>query len=194
MLWDCFWGHFGQKHIRSSYIARRVLHPIFGCPANFEFSREKVLSLAEQQVHGVTSLEGQLSSAWSSDLFTHVFTHALSSQRHKQLAYARVPCLSSMNELAYCSWNQTRGQRWFSIAARLVDQFQTVGYLKEVYIKSFGSQEVGSSESPRTPLCLRACWGNPSCVKSGSSFFSSVESWCLSVFFWYGLGYKKNPN
>ena len=39
----------------------------FTKPADFEFSREKVLRLAEQQVHGVTSLEGQLSSAWTSD-------------------------------------------------------------------------------------------------------------------------------
>ena len=31
-----------------------------GSIADFEFPREKVLRLAEQQVHGVTSLEGEL--------------------------------------------------------------------------------------------------------------------------------------
>ena len=40
-------------------------------------SWEKVLRLAEQQVHAVKSLEGQLSSAWTSDLFMHVFTRVL---------------------------------------------------------------------------------------------------------------------
>ena len=54
----------GQKQSRSSYMARGVLH--FDCafakPAYFEFSREKVLRLAEQQVRGVTSLEGPFSS------------------------------------------------------------------------------------------------------------------------------------
>ena len=40
----------GQKQSRSSYMARGVLHPIFGCPcmrfvkpADVEFPREKVL-------------------------------------------------------------------------------------------------------------------------------------------------------
>ena len=46
----------------------------FTKPADFEFSQEKVLRLAEQQAHGVTSLEGQLSSARTSNLFTHVIT------------------------------------------------------------------------------------------------------------------------
>ena len=35
MLWDCFWGHLGQKQSRSSsvhYMACRVLYPIFECP------------------------------------------------------------------------------------------------------------------------------------------------------------------
>ena len=49
----------GQKQSRSSYMARGVLHSIFGCPcmhfvkpADVEFPREKVLGLrlAEQQV------------------------------------------------------------------------------------------------------------------------------------------------
>ena len=48
-------------------------------PADFEFPREEVLKLAEQQVHGVTSLEEQFSSARTSDLFTHVFTRVLPS-------------------------------------------------------------------------------------------------------------------
>ena len=52
----------------------------FTKPANFKFPREKVLRLAEQRVHGVISL-GQLSSAWTSDLFTRVFTRVLSWQR-----------------------------------------------------------------------------------------------------------------
>ena len=39
----------------------------FTKPDEIEFSREKVLRLAEQQVHGVTSLEGQLSSVRTSD-------------------------------------------------------------------------------------------------------------------------------
>ena len=57
-----------QKLSHNSYLARGVLHPIFSMyaftkTADLEFSREKVLRLAEQQVHGVTSLEGQLSSA-----------------------------------------------------------------------------------------------------------------------------------
>ena len=57
----------------------------FTKPADFEFSREKVLRLAEQQVRGLTSLEGQLSSAGTSDLFTHVITRVFSSQRRKQV-------------------------------------------------------------------------------------------------------------
>ena len=48
----------GHRQSHSSYTARGVLHPIFGCPrsyafakpADFEFPREKVLRLAEQQV------------------------------------------------------------------------------------------------------------------------------------------------
>ena len=67
----CVWGHasprkfleircseivseaiLGQKQSRSSYMACGTFHPIFGFakPADFEFPREKVLSLAEQQV------------------------------------------------------------------------------------------------------------------------------------------------
>ena len=41
-----------------------------------------------------------------------------------------------------------------------MDHFQTVGYLKEVYVKSFGGQKGGSSEPPRTPpppAYVRAC-------------------------------------
>ena len=52
----------GQKHSHTRYLARGVLHLITK-PADFEFSREKVLRLAEQQVYGETSLEGQLSTA-----------------------------------------------------------------------------------------------------------------------------------
>ena len=53
------WAILGQKQSRSSYMARGVLHPIFGCPcmhfvkpADVEFPQEKVLGLglAEQQV------------------------------------------------------------------------------------------------------------------------------------------------
>ena len=33
----------------SSYMARRVLHLVFGCWLDIRFSREKVLRLAEQQ-------------------------------------------------------------------------------------------------------------------------------------------------
>ena len=48
----------GQKQSRSSYMARGVLHPIFGCPrmdyfavpADLEFPRKKVLRLTKQQV------------------------------------------------------------------------------------------------------------------------------------------------
>ena len=48
----------GRKQNRKSYMARGVLHPIFGWPrmhaicqpADFEFLREKVLRLAELQV------------------------------------------------------------------------------------------------------------------------------------------------
>ena len=40
----------GQKQSRSSYMARGELHPIFGCPHDFEFPREKLLRLAEQQL------------------------------------------------------------------------------------------------------------------------------------------------
>ena len=45
----------GQKQSRSSYMARGVLHPIFGCPRMYLLSqltsnREKVLRLTEQQV------------------------------------------------------------------------------------------------------------------------------------------------
>ena len=46
----------GQKHSHTSYLARGVLHPIFSCPcmyaftkpADFEFTRENVLRLADQ--------------------------------------------------------------------------------------------------------------------------------------------------
>ena len=58
----------GQKQSFSSYMACRVLYPIFGCPCmyafakptDFEFSREKVLRLALETAGEVTSLEGQL--------------------------------------------------------------------------------------------------------------------------------------
>ena len=80
----------GQKQSGSSYMARGVLHPIFGCPSifakpvDFEFPREKVRTKVGRTAGGVTSLEGQLSSARTSDLFTRV----LSSQWRKQLPRA----------------------------------------------------------------------------------------------------------
>ena len=58
-----------QKQSGSSYMARGVLHPIFGCPCifakpvDFEFLREKVRTKVGRTAGGVTSLEGQLSSA-----------------------------------------------------------------------------------------------------------------------------------
>ena len=52
-------------------------------PADFEFPQEKVLKLAKQQ-GGVTSLEGQLSNARTSNKFMRVLT----SQWHKQLPRA----------------------------------------------------------------------------------------------------------
>ena len=54
----------GQKHRHSSYLTRGSIAPnfylsmyAFTKPADFEFSQEEVLKLAEQQVLGVTSLE-----------------------------------------------------------------------------------------------------------------------------------------
>ena len=72
----------------------------FAKPADFEFPRGKVLRLEEQQMAWhhpkdnsrapelviITPLEGQLSGAWTDDLFTHVFMHILSSQQRKKLA------------------------------------------------------------------------------------------------------------
>ena len=71
-----------------------VLRPVFGCPrmpmtfpkpVDFEFPREKVLRLTEQQV-GLN----ELTSARNSNLFTRVLTRVLSSHahRHKQFMHA----------------------------------------------------------------------------------------------------------
>ena len=89
----------GQKQSRSSYMARGSsissnfwlsMHA-FPKAADFKFPREKALNFG-RTTGGVASLEGQLSSAWTSNLFTHVFTHVftlvLSSQRRKQLTRA----------------------------------------------------------------------------------------------------------
>ena len=57
----------------------------FTKPADLEFSQEEVLRFAEQQMHGVTSLEGQLSSASTSDL---IIMRVLSLQRCKQVTRA----------------------------------------------------------------------------------------------------------
>ena len=52
----------GQKQSGSSYMARRVLHPIFGCPCifakpvDFEFPQEKVSNKVGRTEGGVTSL------------------------------------------------------------------------------------------------------------------------------------------
>ena len=85
----------GQKHSHTSYLTRGVLHPIFSCPgmhftkpADLEFFREEALRLAEEQVQGATSLEGQFSSAFTIDLFTLIITRVLSSQRCKQFTRA----------------------------------------------------------------------------------------------------------
>ena len=60
----------GQKQSRSSYMAHGVLHPIFGCPCVHLLSqltristREGTKSKVGRAAGGVTSLEGQLSSA-----------------------------------------------------------------------------------------------------------------------------------
>ena len=60
----------GQKQSGTtcSYMARGVLHPIFGCPCifakpvDFEFPQEKVRTKVGRTAGGVTSLEGQLTS------------------------------------------------------------------------------------------------------------------------------------
>ena len=96
----------GQKQNRSSYMAREVLHPIFGCPwksavkpADFEFPQEKVLRSAKQQV-GVISLEGQLSSAIH--LRTYIYARPFIA-----MASARVPHRSAPRTNSH-SCNQTR--------------------------------------------------------------------------------------
>ena len=82
----------GQKQSPSSYVymARGVFHPIFGFPcvhllsqltSNFHERRYWVW----QNSRWVDITKRKLSSAWTSDLFTHVFTRVLSSQRRKQL-------------------------------------------------------------------------------------------------------------
>ena len=109
----------------------------FTKPADFEFSREKVLRLAEQQVHGVTSLEGQLSSAWTSDLFTHVITRVVSSQRLTEVtrAFALVPhehCSCNQGSAVILNSSETSGPRSNGRILKM--------YILEVYTKSFGGQ------------------------------------------------------
>ena len=62
----------GQKQCRSSYMAREVLDEIFGCLCMHLLSQLTLRFPAG----GVTSLQGQVSSARTSDLFTHVLTRA----------------------------------------------------------------------------------------------------------------------
>ena len=61
----------GQKQSRSSYMAREVLDEIFGC---LMYALAK--SALKFPAGVVTSLEGQVSNARTSDLFTHVLTRA----------------------------------------------------------------------------------------------------------------------
>ena len=130
---------------------------VFTKPADFEFSREKVLRLAKQQMHGVISLEGQLSSIRTRDLFmhlfTHVFTYVLSSQQCKQLTrmcHAGLPWMNSHSVAAIrlvCTsviFNNSE-----TSGPLLNGRIQNV-HFRGVY-KIFWRSKGGSSEPPRTP-------------------------------------------
>ena len=96
-------------------------------------TREGTKSKVGRTAGGITSLEGQLSSAWTCDVFTHIFTHVftrvLSSQQRKQLT--RSYRAGHLWTNSY-SCNQTRlgsGDSQYN-SGRLVDHFQTAGHLK----------------------------------------------------------------
>ena len=93
--------NFGQKQSRSSYYFIQflaVLHA-FAKPAEFKLPREKVLRLAEHDSNRRTT--GELSSAWHSDLFPHVFMRGLRFHRSGVNSLReRVRCWSSRNKPA----------------------------------------------------------------------------------------------
>ena len=117
MLWDCFWGHFGTETkfvVASSFADNRnkflAVHVHLLNLADLEFYERRYYSW--QNSRQVTSLTrrttDELSSAWNSDLFTHIFTRkpggvadmtaSFSSLRRKPITRAfrtGFPCTNS---------------------------------------------------------------------------------------------------
>ena len=162
-------------------MASEVLHPIYGCPCmhllsqlTLNFPREEVLRSAEQQMHGVTSLEGQLSSARTSDLFTHVYYARpfIAAYSVNSLRARSALVLHEQTRIASC--NQTRLD-----SAVILNSSETSGplsngrilkmYSLEVYITSFGGQKGGSSKPPRTPPAYGPGYGRAQSTLIGAT-------------------------
>ena len=85
---------------------------MYGCakPSDFQFSRDKVLRLAEQQVGGITrNTTGELSSAWNSNVSpTYIYAaRVLLSQRRKQPTRMR-SALVLREQTSIDNYNQIR--------------------------------------------------------------------------------------
>ena len=85
----------------------------FTKPADFEFSREKVLRLAEQQVHGVTSLERPRARELA--IYSRTLLCARPFIAGCVNRVARVPRWSPMNEFAYPGTVATTRLVWTAV-------------------------------------------------------------------------------
>ena len=111
----------------------------------------------------MTSLEGQLSSAWTSDLFMRV----LSSQGRKQVTcvFRAGPPWTNSHTVAATILVWT---------AVILNSSETSGPLSngsslEVYIKIFWSWKGGFARTPSNPPCLRA-WARSLCYWGNNRF------------------------
>ena len=146
-------------------------------------------------MHGVTSLEGQLSSARTSNLFTHVFTRVLS----------RVYCAG----LPWTNSHSVAATRlvWTAV---ILNNSETSGpllngrvlkmYSLEVYIKSFGGEKGGSSEPPRTPPAYGPdynCWYShfTYCTNSNKTLANHiwVQKWHILLVCWLQTQWVFSP-
>ena len=154
MLWDCFWGHFGTAVVATSlaeyciqFLAGPCAHLLSQLTSNFHKSR--YWGWQNSRWGDITR---QLSSTWTSDLFTHTFTRVLSSQRCKKLTrtFCAAPPWTNLHNVA-----ATR-LVWIAV---ILNSSETNGPLSNDTInvqfrgvyKIFWWSKGGSSEPPWTP-------------------------------------------